>query len=594
WSGRLLLCKRTFRITDEAQPFGFRWFLPEIMRQGRYFRDVAIAAVMCTLIGFATPLFFQIMIDKVIPHHSYQTLFAVVLAFSVAMLFEGTFSYVRQYLMLFASNKIDARLASRTFDHLLRLPMQFFEGTTAGVLLKNMQQTETIRGFLTGRLFQTFLDTFTMPVLLVGLFFYSGMLTFVVLAFAAAIAAIIGIMVPTFRGYLMQLYQAEGARQADLVETIHGMRTVKSLALESLRMKSWDQKVANSIRRRATVGYFGAAAVVLTNSLQSIMTMTILALGAKLIFDGSISVGALVAFNMLSGRVTGPLVQIVSLINEYQQVELSVKMLGRVMDHAPERDPNQRGIRPLITGKLELENVTFRYHGTATAALDHVTFTVEEGQMIGIVGRSGSGKTTVTRLIQGIHTPQEGLIRLNGTDIRHIDLSHLRRSIGVVLQDNILFRGTIRDNIAAGKPDASLHEVMEAARMAGADEFIDRLPMSYETHVEESAANFSGGQRQRIAIARALLLRPRLLLFDEATSALDPESEAIVQQNLADIARGRTMIIVSHRLSSLVKSDSILVLERGKVVDFAPHATLLERCEIYRHLWEQQTGHMQC
>jgi len=300
----------------------------------------------------------------------------------------------------------------------------------------------------------------------------------------------------------------------------------------------------------------------------------------------------LVAFNMLSGRVTGPLVQIVSLINEYQQVELSVKMLGKVMDHAPERDPNQRGIRPLITGKLELENVTFRYHGASTPALDHLSFAVEEGQMIGVVGRSGSGKTTITRLIQGIHAPQEGLIRLNGTDLRHIDLSHLRRSIGVVLQDNILFRGSIRDNIAAGKPDASLHEVMEAARLAGADEFIDRLPMSYETLVEESASNFSGGQRQRIAIARALLLRPRLLLFDEATSALDPESEAIVQHNLADIARGRTMIIVSHRLSSLVKSDAILVLDRGKVIDFAPHATLLERCEIYSHLWEQQMGHL--
>jgi ATP-binding cassette subfamily B protein len=426
---------------------------------------------------------FQIIIDKVIPHRSYQTLFAVVLAFAVTMIFDATFSYVRQYLMLFASNRIDARLASRTFSHLLRLPMQFFEHSPAGVLLRHMQQTETIRGFLTGRLFQTFLDTLTTPVLLVGLFLYSGTLTFVVLAFAAAIAAVIGIMVPTFRGYLMQLYQAEGARQADLVETIHGMRTVKSLALESQRMKSWDGKVANSIRRRATVGYYGAFAAVVTTALQSAMMMTILGLGAKLVFDGSLSMGALVAFNMLSGRVTGPLVQIITLINEYQQAELSVKMLANIMDHAPERDPNQRGIRPLITGKLEIENVTFRYHGAVSPALDKVTFTVEEGQVIGVVGRSGSGKTTITRMIQGIATPQEGLIRLNGTDIRHVDLSHLRRSIGVVLQDNILFRGTIRDNIAAGKPDASLHEVMEAARLAGADEFIDRLPMSYETVV---------------------------------------------------------------------------------------------------------------
>jgi ATP-binding cassette subfamily B protein len=571
WTGRIILAKRKFRITDETQPFGLLWFMPEIMKNGRYFRDIAVAATMSNLISFATPLFFQIMIDKVIPHHSYQTLFAVVLAFTVTMLFDGLFQYVRQYLLIFASNKIDARLAARTFDKLLHLPMQF----------------------LTGRLFQTLLDVSALPILLVGLFLYSGTLTFVVLAFALAISSFIAVMIPTFRRYLSQLYQAEGERQTDLVETIHGMRAVKSLALESLRSKSWGLKVSQSIRKRATVGYFGAIATVLTQSIQSMMQMTILAVGATMVFDGTLSMGALVAFNMLSGRVTGPLVQIVSLINEYQQTALSVKMLGKVMDHPPERDPNQRGIRPLITGHLEFSQVTFRYASGAVPALNDVSFTVEEGQVIGVVGRSGSGKTTMTRMIQGIHAPQEGLIRLSGTDIRHIDLAHLRRSIGVVLQDNILFRGTIRDNIAAGKPDATLEEVMEAARLAGADEFIDRLPLSYETFVEESASNFSGGQRQRLAIARSLLLRPRLLLFDEATSALDPESESIIQDNLAEIATGRTMIIVSHRLSSLVNADAILVLDKGAVVDFAPHATLLERCEIYRHLWDQQTRHVQ-
>jgi ATP-binding cassette subfamily B protein len=457
-----------------------------------------------------------------------------------------------------------------------------------------MQQTESVRAFLTGRLFQTLLDLTAVPMLIIGLALYSGWLTIVVLGFGAAVAGFIGIMVPTFRRYLSALYQAEGQRQSDLVETIHGMRAVKSLALESFRMKSWDEKVANSIRRRATVGYFSAIAVVLTTGIQNMMQMTVLGVGAMQVFDGTLSIGALVAFNMLAGRVVGPLVQIVSLINEYQQTAISVKMLGKVMDHPPERDPNQRGIRPMITGELEFDEITFKYEGAVTPALDRVSFKVEEGQIIGVVGRSGSGKTTVTRLIQGIHTAQAGLIKLNGTDVRHIDLQHLRRSIGVVLQDNILFRGTIRDNIAAGKPDATLDEVMDCARLAGADEFIDRLPLSYETVVEEGAANFSGGQRQRIAIARALMLRPRLLLFDEATSALDPESEAIIQANLAEIARGRTMVIISHRLSSLVQSDSILVLDRGRVIDFAPHTVLLERCEVYRHLWKQQTGYLTC
>jgi ATP-binding cassette subfamily B protein len=241
---------------------------------------------------------------------------------------------------------------------------------------------------------------------------------------------------------------------------------------------------------------------------------------------------------------------------------------------------------------MEFDNITFAYHGSSRPALDQISFKVEEGQMIGIVGRSGSGKTTITRLVQSIHLPQSGLIRLDGADLRHIDINHLRRSIGVVLQDNLLFRGTIRENIAAARPDAALHEVLRASQMAGADEFIDRLPMSYDTMVEENASNFSGGQRQRIAIARALITHPRLLIFDEATSALDPDSEAIVQNNLNDIARGRTMLIVSHRLSSLVKADRILVLEQGKLVDFAPHGTLLERCDVYRHLWQQQTQHL--
>ncbi len=594
WSGRLLLCRRKkFRPTDESQPFGFLWFMPEILRNGRYFRDIAIAAVMSTFLGVGTPLLFNILIDKVVPHQSYQTLFAVVLAFMMATLFDSVFTYVRQYLMLFAGNKIDARLASRTFDHMLGLPMQFFESTSAGVLLRNIQQTEAVRGFITGRLFQTLLDVFAFPVYLVTLVLYSGTLTLVVLAITGLIAAIIGVMIPIFRKQLEELYMAEGARQADLVETIVGMRAVKSLALEPARRVSWDEKVAQSVRRRGTVGHTSIIAVVVTNGLSSILQLAILGIGAVMVFDGNMSLGALVAFNMLAGRVIGPLLQIVSLVNDYQQTAVSVKMLGTVMDHPPERDPNQKGIRPPVTGELEFSGVSFRYEGSVTPALNHVSFRVEEGQMIGVVGRSGSGKTTLTRLIQGIHTAQEGLIQLNGTDIRHMDLGHLRRSIGVVLQDNILFRGTIRDNIAAAKPDATLEEVMEVARLAGADEFIDRLPRSYETLVEESASNFSGGQRQRIAIARALLLRPRVLLFDEATSALDPESEAIVQQNLGEIARGRTMIVVSHRLSSLANADRILVLDKGAVADYAPHETLLERCDIYRHLWDQQTRFMQ-
>ena len=589
WTGSIILCKNARRATEEAQNFDLRWFVPEILRHRTLLRDVAIAATMSSLIAFATPLMFQILIDKVITHHSYQTLAAVILLFGFCTLFDGVFSFTRQYLMLFVTSKIDARLASRTFQHLLSLPLFFFEGTTAGVLMRHLQQTETIRHFLTGRLFQTLLDAMALPLLLTMLFLYSAQLTVIVLLFSLAIATVIGVMVPTFRRQLEQLYAAEGSRQGHLVETIHGMRTVKSLAIEPLRMTAWDDKVAAGVRQRAVVGRMSAIASVLTQGLEKTMQITVLAVGAVDVFDGSLSIGSLIAFNMISGRVTGPLVQIVGLINEYQEASLAVKMLGTVMQHPPERDPSQTGMAPQISGALEFDQVTFKYPKSGTPALDRVSFKVAEGQVIGVVGRSGSGKTTVTRLIQGIQTAQEGAVRLDGVDIRHINLPHLRRSVGVVLQENFLFRGTIKENIAAAKPDASLVEVIAAARLAGADEFIDRLPHSYETPVEENGANFSGGQRQRIAIARTLMLKPRLLIFDEATSALDPESEAIIQANLTEIARGRTMVIVSHRLTSLAHADAILVLDRGKVIALAPHKELLETCDVYRHLWQQQT-----
>jgi ATP-binding cassette subfamily B protein len=419
-----------------------------------------------------------------------------------------------------------------------------------------------------------------MPALLVLLMIYSLRLTGIVLGFALLICAFMAILVPIYRRRLNALYQAEGSRQTHLIESIHGIRTIKSLALEPLRQVEWDRATVFAVRSHGAVGRLAAVANALTNALDKLMQVSIM------------SIGALVAFTMLAGRVSGPLVQMIGLINEYQEIALSVRMLATVLDHPPERPPDQRGLTPPINGAVEFDAVTFRYPNSGTAALDRMSFRIEEGQMVGLVGRSGSGKTTVTRLLQGLQTAQEGAIRLSGVDIRHIDLPHLRQGVGVVLQDSFLFRGTLGENIAAARPDADMQEIINCARLAGAEEFIERLPLAYDTFIEEGATNLSGGQRQRIAIARALLRQPRLLIFDEATSALDPESEAVVQNGLNDLRQGRTMLIVSHRLSSLVTADAILVLDQGRAVDFAPHAVLHERCAIYRHLWDQQTQHM--
>ena len=592
WCGQILLVQPGSAAGADARPFGLGWFVPALRAQRGLLAGVALAVMVSNLISFSLPLLFQVLIDRVIAHHAWNTLIAVVSIFVILAAFDAAFSYVRQRLMLIAGGKVDAVIGARTFAHLLSLPLSVFETTPSGVMTRHLQQTEKIRAFLTGRLFQTLLDAAFLPLLLGILALLCGSLTLVVLGFALAIAGCIGALLPVFRTRLNALYAAEAERQAHVVETLHNMRAVKALVLEPRRRKSWEDSLALALRRQWEVGSIGALAAAVTGFLEKMMQVSVIGYGAALVLEGQLSVGALVAFLMLAGRVTGPLVQIVGLINEYQEAALSVRMLAGVMNQKPERGLHARPARHAINGRLSLDQVSFTYPGAATPALDRIDLDITPGQVIGIVGRSGSGKTTLTRLIQGIEVPQAGLIQIDGVDIRQIDLDHLRRNLGVVLQENLLFRGTIRDNIAAARAEAGLEEVLLAAKLAGAEEFIRRLPQGFDTKVEEGGANLSGGQRQRIAIARALMTAPRILVFDEATSALDPESEAVVNRNLAAIAKGRTVIIVSHRLSSLVRADAIVVLDQGRVVDMAPHAELLVRCEIYAHLWAQQTVHL--
>ena len=574
---------------DAPRPFGFRWFIPELLRQKRLFAEVAIAALMLYALGLVVPIFFQLVIDKVLVHESFTTLYVLVIGVAIALVFDAVFTFLRRYLLLYATNKIDIRIATRTFAHLLRLPITFFERISAGVLVKHMQQASRVREFLTGRLFLTALDAISLFVFVPVLFFYSAKLTFLVLGFAAAIAVVIALLVGPFRRRLYALYQAEALRQGLLVESVHGMRTVKSLSIEPLQKRVWDDRSAQAVAMRFRVEKISATAQSVTGLLEKLMSVAIIGFGALDVFNGVMTVGALVAFNMLAGRVSGPLVQIVTMVHEYQEIALAVQMLGEVMNQRPERDDARTGLRPQLTGLIEFENVTFRYGAESAPALDNVSFTIPAGSVFGIVGRSGSGKTTLTRLIQGLYPIQQGLLRIDGFDARELDLVHLRAGIGVVLQDNFLFRGTVRDNIACVKPDASFEEVAQAARLAGADEFIERLPRGYDTALEENAENLSGGQKQRLAIARALITDPRLMILDEATSALDPESEAIIRENLRRIASGRTVIIVSHRLSMLADADAILVLDRGRTSDIGRHEQLLARCATYRQLWSQQT-----
>ena len=331
--------------------------------------------------------------------------------------------------------------------------------------------------------------------------------------------------------------------------------------------------------------------------LERFLNSGVLLFGAYLVLlapDGmpGISAGGLIAFMLLGGRVASPLVGLAKFIQDIEDVRCSIAQVGMVLNNPTETAATRRGLRPTFQGAISFDQVTFTYPGAKTAALENVSFEIGAGTMLGVVGRSGSGKSTLTRLLQGINREYTGYLKIDGSDLREINLNYLRRSLGVVMQDNFLFRGTVRDNIIAGRPDLTLEDAVRAARLAGAEEFIERLPMGYETWIEEGSANLSGGQRQRLAIARALITDPRILILDEATNALDPESEALVNANLMRIADGRTMVIVSHRLSSLVDCDRILVMDRGRAVDMGPHRELVERCAIYRQLWQQQNRHM--
>ncbi|MBQ7695857.1 MAG: peptidase domain-containing ABC transporter [Lentisphaeria bacterium] len=586
YAGNFILLKKRYKLTDEEQPFSLRWFIPEFLKHKGIFGEIALMVALLTVFSLVIPLFFQIVVDKVLVNHAGNTLNVLGVGVLIVIAFNALVNYVRSYLLLFVTNKIDISTATRTFSHLMRLPLDFFERVPSGVLLKHMQQTEKIRGFLSGNLFFTILDICSLCIFIPFLLFYSVTLTLIVLVFTGLMALVIASLIKTFQKRLNELYQAEGKRQSMLVESIHGIKTVKALALEPVERKAWDDSTAYAIQSYFRVGKISMTAQSISQMLEMMMSVCIIWAGAHLCFEHIITIGALIAFQMLANRVTGPLVKMVGLIHEYQQIALSVKMLGVVMNTPPE--PAGGGVRNPLRGAIEFDRVSFRYRPDLPYVITDLSLQIRAGETIGLVGRSGSGKTTITKLLQGLYNVQQGIIRIDGIDIRELDKAHLRRNLGVVLQENYFFSGTVRENIALARQNASLEEIIYASQLAGADEFVQKLPRGYDTVLEENGSNLSGGQRQRLAIARALLTNPPILIFDEATSSLDPESEEVIRRNLNAIARGRTVIIVSHRLSIVSRADKIVVIDGGRISAAGSHAELMKQPGIYREFWNQQ------
>jgi ATP-binding cassette, subfamily B, bacterial HlyB/CyaB len=594
WNGETILLRTERGGVEADPPFTIGWLFRMMLKEKKSLSDLLIASLALSFLTIVPPLIVMSIIDKVITHHSFSTLFLMSVILGIMVLYETLLGFARRLVIAVVGVRTDARLNLHVFSRLIRLPLDYFERHPAGETMYKVSQIHQVRHFITGKLMTTLLDMITLAVLLPFLFWLNATLAWIVLVCSTIVMLIILAYLRPMRVVYGRVIQAETDKQSALGETVFGIKTVKSLALEPQRKTLWDERVAEAGKWRLAFSKLANWPQTLVTPIERFMWMGIILVGAYLALtdEAGFFVGSLFAFMMLSQRVSQPLVGLARLIEEWEEVGGAMAQAADVLNRPLEVDAASGGLRPKFAGAISFEDVTFTYAGTKVPALEKVGFAVPAGTMLGLVGRSGSGKSTITRLLQGINREYTGFVKIDGADLREINLRHLRSSFGVVLQDNFLFRGSIRDNILAGRPGLTLEDAIRAARLAGAEEFIERMPNGYETYIEEGSPNLSGGQKQRLAIARALITDPRILILDEATSALDPESEALVNANLLRIARGRTMVIVTHRLSSLVDCDQIMVLDKGKVMDIAPHETLLERCTVYRQLWAQQNRHM--
>jgi len=594
WTGEAVLLRAARTYVAADAPFTFRWLAELVWLERRPLRDIAIASFTLSVLTILPPLIVMTVVNKVLQFHSVSSLVLLSAVIAVVFVYETLLGHARRLIINVVGARLDTKINLHVFSRLLRLPLDYFERHPAGETMYQLAQVSRVREFLTGKLLSTFLDLITLCVLLPVMVYVNATLAWIVVACAAVILGIILAFLGPLRRMFERVMDAETWKSATLGETVVGIKTVKALGLEPQRKALWDERVAEAGQARLAFGRLASWPQTLVTPIERVMVLGTMLFGAYLALNDTSGymVGSLFAFMMISQRIAQPLVGLARLVEDYEEVGAAIGQAASVLNRPLESSATAVGLRPKLVGEVSFSDLTFTYLGTKSPALDRVSFEIPAGTMFGVVGKSGSGKSTIARLLQGINRDYSGFLRLDGVDLREINLRHLRQGLGVVLQDNFLFRGSIRDNVIAGRPGLTLSDAMRAAHLAGAAEFIERMPNGYDTYIEEGSPNLSGGQRQRLAIARALIHDPTILILDEATSALDPESEAVVSANLMKIASGRTMIIVSHRLASLTECDQILVMEKGKVLDVAPHLTLLERCTIYRQLWSQQNRHL--
>ncbi|HJS12941.1 type I secretion system permease/ATPase [Sphingopyxis sp.] len=590
-SGRVLLMTSREKMVGDTRPFDIAWFIPALVRYRGPLRDVLIASFFLQLMGLVSPIFFQLVIDKVLVHQSMTTLDVLAFGLAAVLLFETLMSGLRNWLFAHTANRVDSELSARMFRHLLNLPLSYFEARRVGDSIARVRELESIREFLTSNAVTVVIDLFFTIVFFAVMYLYSPLLTLIVLLSIPCYILISVLISPGLRTKLEEKFQRGAENQSFLVESVTGIGTLKAMAVEPQMRDRWEKLFAGYTNTGFDVAKLANWGSHLIQLVSKLTTVAILYFGAKAVIAGDLTVGSLVAFNMLSGRVAAPILRLSQLWQDFQQVRISVERLGDVLNSPaePEYNPNRASLPP-INGAIRFDKVRFRYRADAPEALRGVSLDVAAGEMLGIVGPSGSGKSTLTKLVQRLYVPEQGRVLVDGVDLALVDPPWLRRQVGVVLQENILFNRTVRENIALGDPTRPMDAVIEAAKLAGAHEFILELNHGYDTVIDERGGNLSGGQRQRMAIARALINDPRILILDEATSALDAESEEIIQHNLARIATGRTVIIIAHRLSAVRQCHRIITVEAGEVTETGTHSELLRAGGRYAQLHAKQMG----
>ena len=570
---------------DVSRRFDLSWFWDAIRKYRGILYEVLLASFVIQLFALATPMIFQVVIDKVLVHRGISTLEVMVAGLALIALFEAVLSGLRTYLFSHTSNRIDVELGARAFNHLLRLPLAYFETRRVGDSVARIRELETIRQFITSSSITLVLDLAFCAVFLSVMFIYSAILAWIVVA-ALPIYAFLSIAVtPAFRRKLDEKFRRGSENQAFLVESVTGIETVKAMAVEPQMQRHWEEQLAAYVKTSFSASQVGNWASQGANLLNKSVSALTLFIGAGLVIDNKLTVGELVAFNMLAGQVNSPVLRLVQVWQDFHQVRLSVERLGDILNSPVEvATASSHTSETQIKGAIDFEHVIFRYGPKSPPVLRDVSLSIPAGQVVGIVGRSGSGKSTIAKLAQRLYLPEHGRILIDGIDVTTMDPSWLRRQIGVVLQENILFNRSVRENIALADPTLPMEQVIAAAELAGAHDFICKMPKGYDTSIGERGVSLSGGQRQRIAIARALITDPRILIFDEATSALDYESESIIQANMREIVKGRTVLIIAHRLSAVRHAHRILTIDNGLIVEDGPHDVLISKGGRYAKL----------